>query len=356
MKKLTKNRKKNDVGSSEAGLRGPSGKLLTKRGQGKSMTEWNHIYQDQAASIDGKYEDAVAKIDVERKMKAKTSIQEFIKAYLIGSLFEFEPEEQMSKALDCMHKALMDSRPFNIELPRGSGKTSAAEAMLLYLLSYGFRKFLVIVSNSARNAGAILKDLYKVISDEGSAYAQDFPEVSLPFITCHGATRRRQTLRGKPVDIKSNAQEIVFPRIEDDDGNELPTSQNVITVRGITSGIRGLKSGKLRPDAVICDDLQDAEIASNPSQVDKLAALINKDIMNLSSGRKLAVLMTSTPICCEDLCERIEKDVSWKTIKFKAMMSWPKDIEENGDSGLWGRYFQIYDTENMTDRDHSESL
>jgi len=84
--------------------------------------------------------------------------------------------------------------------------------------------------------------------------------------------------------------------------------------------------------------------------------LINKDVMNLSSGKKLAVLMTSTPICCEDLCERIEKDPSWKTVKFKAMMKWPKDIEENGDSGLWGRYFQIYDTENMTDRDHSESL
>jgi len=77
----------------------------------------------------------------------------------------------MSNALDQMYKALMDSRPFNIELPRGSGKTSAAEAMLLYLLSYGFRKFLVIVSNSARNAGAILKDLHRVISDEGSAYA-----------------------------------------------------------------------------------------------------------------------------------------------------------------------------------------
>lgn len=61
--------------------------------------------------------------------------------------------------------------------------------------------------------------------------------------------------------------------------------------------------------------------------------------MNLSSGKKLAVLMTSTPICCEDLCERIEKDVSWKTTKYKALLKWPKDIEEHGDTGLWGKYF-----------------
>ena len=96
--------------------------------------------------------EAMAKVDVERKARAKTSVQEFIKAYLIGSLFEYEPEAKMCEALDTMHKALMEARPYNIELPRGSGKTSAAEAMLLYLLSYGFRKFLVIVSNSTRNA------------------------------------------------------------------------------------------------------------------------------------------------------------------------------------------------------------
>jgi len=49
---MMKKTQKKDIKSSESCLRGPSGKLLTKPGQGKTMTEWNHINQDKAASID----------------------------------------------------------------------------------------------------------------------------------------------------------------------------------------------------------------------------------------------------------------------------------------------------------------
>lgn len=119
----------------------------------------------------------------------------------------------------------------------------------------------------------------------------------------------------------------------------------MVTVRGITSGIRGLKVGKLRPDTVILDDLQSAELAANPEQVNKIRGIINKDIMNLSSKGKLAVLMTSTPLCPEDLCEKIENDIAWKTTKYPAIIKWPKDIVENPDDGLWAHYFKLYDTE-----------
>lgn len=55
-------------------------------------------------------------------------------------------------------------------------------------------------------------------------------------------------------DLQRNSTNIVFPRLHKD-GKELPTSGSVVTVRGITSGIRGLKIGKLRPDTVLLDDL-----------------------------------------------------------------------------------------------------
>ena len=56
---------------------------------------------------------------------------------------------------------------------------------------------------------------------------------------------------------------IQFARLFKDDGTEFATSGSVVTVRGITSGIRGLKVGKLRPDTIILDDLQSAETAAN---------------------------------------------------------------------------------------------
>jgi hypothetical protein len=42
--------------------------------------------------------------------------------------------------------------------------------------------------------------------------------------------------------------------------------------------------------------------------------------MNLSSKGKLAVLMTSTPLMPEDLCEKIENDIAWKTTKYPAII------------------------------------
>lgn len=56
------------------------------------------------------------------------------------------PSEMFIKALNEMEFALSQSRPYNIELPRGQGKTSAVEMAVLYLLATGKRKFCVIVS------------------------------------------------------------------------------------------------------------------------------------------------------------------------------------------------------------------
>lgn len=83
---------------------------------------------------------------------------------------------------------------------------------------------------------------------------------------CNGSFRRKQLYNGRSTDIEKNAAVIRFPTIVKD-GKPLPCSGSVVTVRGITSGIRGLKVGKLRPDTVILDDLQSSELASSPEQV-----------------------------------------------------------------------------------------
>ena len=309
-----------------------------------------------AYSIDKEYEEAVARIDWARRNKARESLVDFINTYLVGSLFTFPPEGKMTEALLEMETSLVSARPFNIELPRGSGKTTAAEAMCLYLLSYGIRKFLVVISNNQRAAGNILNDLYHIVSDGSTAYAHDFPEISLPFMIANGSFRRRQTVRGKLVEISKNATNLQFPSINDEDGNPLPTSGSVITCRGMTSGLRGIKVGSLRPDLAILDDLQDSEIARSGEQVEKVLDFIRKDVVNLSSGKKLAVLMTSTPITADDLCQKIEEDPNWRTTKFRAVIKWPRDIIKNGDGGLWGQYFALYDAENMSNSTHDGSL
>jgi hypothetical protein len=134
---------------------------------------------------------------------------------------------------------------------------------VLWLLATGKRKFCVIVSNNSRAAGNILKDIGMPLLEKDTKFAQDFPELCLPFQLCNGSFRRRQLYKGRSTDIEKNANGIRFATLYKDDV-ELPTSGSVVSARGITSGIRGLKVGKLRPDTVILDDLQDAELASSP--------------------------------------------------------------------------------------------
>ena len=225
----------------------------------------------------------------------------------------------------------------------------------LWLLATARRKFCVIVSNNARAAGNILRDIVTPILERDTAFAVDFPEVCLPFQVCNGSFRRRQMYRGRSTDIEKNAATLRFATLYRD-GEELPTSGSVVTVRGISSGIRGLKVGKLRPDCVILDDLQDAEMAVSPEQIKKVQDIIRKDILNLSSKGKLAVMMTSTPISPEDLCDKIENDIAWKTTKYPAIISWPKDIIESPEDGLWARYFKLFDAELADDKPHDTSL
>ena len=62
---------------------------------------------------------------------------------------------------------------------------------VLYLLATGRRKFCVIISNNARAASNILKDIWRPIVEKDTDFAQDFPDVCLPFQVCDGAYRRR---------------------------------------------------------------------------------------------------------------------------------------------------------------------
>lgn len=91
--------------------------------------------------------------------------------YFIGLMVDMPPSEKFIEALGEMEFALSQSRPYNIELPRGTGKTSAVEMAVLWLLATGRRKFCVIVSNNARAAGNILKDIGMPILEKDTAFS-----------------------------------------------------------------------------------------------------------------------------------------------------------------------------------------
>ncbi len=301
--------------------------------------------------------DAFKDVDEKRKANASKSLRAFVDAYMVGFVLEEKPSEMTYKAVEELEASLLDCRPVQIQLPRGSGKTTFASIAVLYLLATARRKFAVIVSQNARSAANILSDIWRMVNEE-SAFSTDFPEMCRPFQLCNGAFRRRQIYKGKATNITKNATNLVFPRMTDDDGRDLPTSGAAIATRGITSGIRGLKlpAPTGRPDVVLLDDLLDAKSAASEDTTEKLFDIIRKDIFNLSAGKKLGVVMTSTPLLPDDLTDKIKNDRAWKTIRYPAIIKWPTDFVKHPDDGLWHRYFDLFDAENARDAKHRESL
>lgn len=320
-----------------------------------SNREAKRRFDEKAASIDQKLDAARNDIDWERREKAEKSLADWVDTYCVGLLLDDAPPPKGRQILDEMERALNDSRPYMIMMGRGNGKTCYVECATVYAMATGKRRFPVVISANARAACNILNDIFRIFIESDTDFAQDYPDLCLPMQLQNGSYRRKQTYRGISTEISKTANQATFARLQTPDG-KLPTSGCVIATRGISSGIRGLKHRTMRPDLVLLDDLQMAEDASNPSTVEKLLDIIKKDVFNLAGKGKLAVLQTATPICPEDLTERIASDPIWKTTVWPSIIKWPKDIEDNGDKGLWGEYFRMYDTENVADKAHDDSL
>lgn len=56
-------------------------------------------------------------------------------------------------------------------LPRGSGKTSVSECLIYYRVAYGLSRFVVLLSHDARASAAILRDLWRPLSEPDSPFA-----------------------------------------------------------------------------------------------------------------------------------------------------------------------------------------
>ena len=182
-----------------------------------------------------------------------------------------------------MASALDDVRPYMILMGRGQGKTSYVECVVTYAMATGRRKFPVVVSANLRSAQNILNDIFRIFIEPDTPFSEDYPDLCLPFTLQKGSYRRKQTYRGQSTEIGKNAGQFQTARL---DGNE----GCVFATRGISGGIRGLKWHTLRPDLCILDDLQTAESAENPEQIQKLLSTIKKDIMQLAGKGKLAIL------------------------------------------------------------------
>lgn len=280
-----------------------------------------------------------------RRKRCEKSLVKFLETYCMGEggFLESKPSKAMHPIIETLQAAVTSSRWYHIRMPRGHGKTSYVKGAVAYALAYGFRRYVVSVCAAGGNASAMLRDVFALF-ERGEAFAEDFPEIAAPIRALEGKIQRSKslTVNGEPCDIRINAQEIVLPTVRGS-----VSSGGIINAVGFKANARGKVRGSLRPDLVIFDDLQDEELAKSSERVRESIQNIEKNFLNLGGHRKrIAALMTSTPIEPDDLSEIFAAKDNWYTSTFRMVESWPETKET-----LWEEYRAIMRHETIQGRD-----
>jgi hypothetical protein len=225
-------------------------------------------------------------------------------------------------------------------MPRGSGKTSLAEAGALWATLYGYRQFPLLLGSDQGSALELLESIRTELECNDLLLA-DFPEVCYPIRRLEGIAHRAngQIFDGKRTHIHWSAEGIILPTIPGS-----PASGAIIASAGITGRVRGMKFKRpdgrsVRPDLCIPDDPQTDESARSPTQCAYREKILSGAVLGLAGpGRKIAVIMPCTVIAPGDMADRLldrQKHPQWQGERTKLVYAWPKK------DALWERYRQI---------------
>lgn len=85
---------------------------------------------------------------------------------------------------------------------------------------------------------------------------------------------------------------------------------NATRIRALGTGMsaRGIVSGQFRPDAIICDDLEDRALARNPARVAELLNLVLSDYLGSTSAEDWIFIWIGTIICRGSALDKILSD------------------------------------------------
>jgi len=274
----------------------------------------------------------------DRRDRAEGSLASFCREYQ-PSIFT-RPFSPMHKQVIARLEGAIDSGGlFAYAMPRGTGKTSIAEAACCWALLTGKRRYVTLISATEKHAQQSLVNIKKELSSNELIY-EDWPEVVFPIWSLENIAHRAggQLYRGMPTYIVWKGEQLVLPSI---DGSKAAGS--VIEIRGLTGAIRGMKCnlpggrGTVRPELVILDDPQTDESARSGSQCMAREQIILGAILGLAGHENpISVAMPCTVIHKGDLAERfLDNDTrpGWKGVRAGMLKSMPANTK------LWEEYY-----------------
>lgn len=195
-----------------------------------------------------------------------------------------------------------------IAAPRGHAKsTTITFKDSLHSIVYGYKHYILILSDSSDQAETFLGDIRSELEDN-AAIREDFGDL-------------------KGGRFWTNAGFLTSTGIK---------------VEGIGSGkkIRGRRHKQWRPDLILLDDIENDTNINTPEQRAKLANWFDKAVSSAGAGYT-DILYVGTVLHYDSLLCKVMAKPDYRSVKYQAVVSWAEDTE------LWETWRQIYtDLEN----------
>lgn len=298
--------------------------------------------EDRAADKDVLIRDCA---DIERRRLLESDIFEWLRWYGGDEFtrdFTDQQREMILAIYNAMHKALDKS----IAGPRGEGKSSICEWVLMFGVLTGLVQFAVLFAATGEDAENSLKSIRERF-EENDRLADDYPEVCDPIRALENTAQRArtQTVSGKRADTGEVFQrvptkfswcgrEIRFPNVPGS-----IAAKAIIATRGLDAAVRGMKRGKDRPQIAVIDDPDTEETVNSEDQRKKLLKKIDRNIAGLAgqSRRCSRVVLTTiqSQACASAMLTDSEIYPSFDGQRFPFLITPPENM------GLWEEYIAL---------------
>lgn len=285
---------------------------------------------------------AVSSQSLRRRKRYERDLVGWLTHYF-PAIFTYGLTEQQITMADAILSAARYGGDQAIAAPRGEGKTTITECVVIYCVLTLITRFPLILAATGPDAERILGNI-KAQLEDNDLLAGDYGEVCEPIRELQGAPNRAgaQTVGGfigrekilvSRSRMKWSGRQIVLPTVS---GKLSRARGQIIATRGLDAAVRGIRYGVMRPDLAVIDDPETREVAESETQPEQLEKKIDQDIAGLAGQRRrlsrvmLTTLMNKSSVSAKFTDPQAKP--SWKGRRFRLVESWPERRD------LWDEY------------------
>lgn len=206
--------------------------------------------------------------------------------------------------------------------PRGIGKTTLRRLFIIWCILYGHLQFAAIIGPDAKKAEDHIKFIKLQLLTNDRLH-EDFPEVT-----------------GWVRSFGGDAQRVKDPYEYLDSSIVTPFGWR-LAAAGWKSGLSGLNKGGRRPDYILLDDLESAEVSRSDAKGNALLHSVTTEIIGLRDHNRRCLIDYICTVrehgCVSDMLTDPKQYPEWRGRRWKSMEHPP----DRGD--LWEKALEIHD-------------